>query len=189
MRLPSLSSRPFSTGSGPTGQKAGLDGRPSAGILAAIAALLFGTTVFAQRALAMDGIPTLSVVGLRYATAALLLLSFLASRGLPLQPERGERLRAAGLGAVGYALQAVLFYQALRNGSAGTVAMLFYVYPAIVLVIEVLTGRLRPGLVFLLSVLLATSGAAMVVGSGRSVEVTPAGAVLALASAACIAVS
>ncbi len=50
----------------------------------------------------------------------------------------------SSLGAGGYALQAVLFYLALRHGSAGTVAMLFYVYPAIVVLIEVVIGRVRP---------------------------------------------
>jgi len=157
-------------------------------MLAAIAALLFGVTVVSQRVLAVDEVPALSVVGLRYGIAALLLLSFLAVRGQPLMPERGERLRAALLGAGGYSLQAVLFYLALRNGSAGTVAMLFYVYPAIVLVIEVLTGRTFLGPVFVLCVLLACAGAAVVVGWGDTLQISPAGAGLALASAVCIAV-
>jgi drug/metabolite transporter (DMT)-like permease len=157
-------------------------------VLAAVAALLFGMTVVAQRALALDGVPALSVVGLRYAIGALLLLIFLAGRRQPLVPEAGERLRAIFLGAGGYAVQAVLFYLALRHGSAGSVAMLFYVYPAIVVLIEVVISRVRPGPLLLLSVLLACAGAAGVVTAGRAVQVTTLGAALALASAVCIAV-
>jgi drug/metabolite transporter (DMT)-like permease len=167
--------------------------RPSAdpvraSVLAAVAALLFGMTVVAQRALALDDVPALSVIGLRYAIGALLLVVFLAARRQPLVPEAGERLRAVLLGAGGYAVQAVLFYLALGHGSAGTVAMLFYVYPAIVVLIEVVIGRVRPGPLLLLSVLLACAGAAGVVTAGRAVQVTPLGAGLALASAVCIAV-
>ena len=154
--------------------------RPSAdparaSVLAAVAALLFGMTVVAQRALALDGVPALSVVGLRYAIGALLLLIFLAGRRQPLVPEAGERLRAIFLGAGGYAVQAVLCYPALRHGSAGSVAMLFYVYPAIVVLIEVVISRVRPGPLLLLSVLLACAGAAGVVTAGRAVQVTPSG--------------
>ncbi|XAW58000.1 DMT family transporter [Blastococcus sp. HT6-4] len=163
-------------------------GPARAGALAAVAALLFGITIVAQRALALDGVPALSVVGLRYGIGALLLLVFLAGRREPLVPEAGERLRAILLGAGGYAIQAVLFYLALRHGSAGTVAMLFYVYPAIVVLIEVVFGRVRPGPLILLSVLLACSGAAVVVTAGRAVQVTLVGAGLALTSAVCIAV-
>jgi drug/metabolite transporter (DMT)-like permease len=163
-------------------------GSAPAGVLAAIAALLFGMTVVAQRALALDGVPAMSVVGLRYAIGAALLLVFLAGRRQPLVPEAGERLRAILLGAGGYAIQAVLFYQALRHGSAGSVAMLFYVYPAIVVLIEVVVGRVRPNPLLILSVLLACAGAAGVVTAGRAVQVTALGAGLALSSAVCIAV-
>jgi drug/metabolite transporter (DMT)-like permease len=144
-------------------------------VLAAVAALLFGITVVAQRALALDGVPALSIVGLRYVIGALLLLIFLAGRRQALVPEAGERLRAILLGAGGYAVQAVLFYLALRHGSAGSVAMLFYVYPAIVVLIEVVIGRVRPGPLLLLSVLLACAGAAGVVTAGRAVQVTASG--------------
>lgn len=168
-------------------------GKPSgdparAGVLAACAALLFGLTVVAQRALALDSVPALSVVGLRYGLAVVLLLGFLAARRQPLVPEAGERLRAVLLGAGGYAVQAVLFYQALRHGSAGSVTMLFYVYPAMVVLLEVAIGRVRPGPVLILSVVLACVGTAGMVTAGRAVQVTALGALLALASAVCITV-
>lgn len=156
-------------------------------LLSVVAAVLFGVTVVAQRALAVDGLPALTVVGLRYAVASLLLLAFASVRGYPLLPVPGERLRALLLGGAGYALQAVLFYLALGEGSAGTVAMLFYVYPAIVMVLEALSGRVRPSPVVVLGVLLACSGAGVVVAAGREVQVSTAGAALALASGACIA--
>jgi drug/metabolite transporter (DMT)-like permease len=160
---------------------------PPPAVLSAAAAVLFVVTVVAQRALAVDEVPALTVVGLRYAIASGLLLVFLSLRGRPLLPAPGERVRAVLLGGAGYALQAVLFYLALRQGSAGTVAMLFYVYPAIVMVLEVLTGRVRPGPVFVLGVLLACAGAGVVVAAGSGVYVSPAGAALAVASGACIA--
>jgi drug/metabolite transporter (DMT)-like permease len=144
--------------------------------------------VVAQRAVARGGLPALTAVGLRYAIAAALLLVVLAARGRPVLPAPGERLRAFALGAVGYAVQAVLFYSALRYGAAGTVALLFYVYPAIVLCLEAVTGRLRAGPGLAVAVVLACAGAGVVVSAGEAAYVTRTGAALALASALCIAV-
>jgi drug/metabolite transporter (DMT)-like permease len=152
-----------------------------------MAAMLFGITVVAQRALAVEGVPALTVVGLRYGVAAAVLLTFLAVRRRSALPVRGERVRALCLGG-GYALQAALFYLALQHGSAGTVALLFYVYPAMIMAIEVGIGRVRPGPVFVLALFLACAGAGVVVVTGRGVHVSAAATALALASAVCIAV-
>ena len=58
-------------------------------------------------------------------------------------PEPGERLRAAMLGMVGYVVHSTLVYLALAHGTAAAVAMVFYLYPAVVAVLE-LVLRLRP---------------------------------------------
>lgn len=163
--------------------------RPRLGLLAASgSATAFGVTIVTQRQLAKNGLSVATTLGLRFGCAALLLALYLVIRRAPLLPARGERRWALLLGAIGYAGEASLFYLALQRGSAGAVSLLFYSYPAMVTVLEVAL-RLRPpraltfGVVFL-----STAGATLIVVTGDSVSITPAGVGFALASAAAISV-
>lgn len=162
--------------------------RPGFGVLAACgSATAFGVTIVTQRRLATNGLSVATTLGLRFAVAATLLLAFLAIRRAPLLPLPGERRWALLLGGLGYAGEAALFYLALQRGSAGAVSLLFYSYPAIVTVLEVVL-RLRPpraltfGVVFL-----STAGATLIVVTGDKVSITPAGVAFALGAAASIA--
>ena len=87
------------------------------------------------------------------------------------------------LGAVGYAGEAALFYLALQRGSAGAVSLLFYAYPAIVTLLEVVL-RLRPPRLLAFGVVaLSTAGSFLVVATGDRVSITPAGIGFALGAA------
>ena len=115
--------------------------------------------------------------------SALVLFGLLAVLRRGLLPARGERLRPLLLGAVGYALESALFYSALQRGTAAAVALLFYAYPAIVTVLELVTGVVAVSVRLLAALALSVAGTALIVVSGGNVAITSAGILLALGSA------
>jgi drug/metabolite transporter (DMT)-like permease len=160
------------------------DRDPRLGVLAATgSATAFGVTIVTQRQIAKNGLGVTTTLGLRFGIAAVLLLAFLAVRRAPLLPVPGERRWALLLGCVGYAGEAALFYMALQRGSAGAVSLLFYAYPAIVTVLEVVL-RLRPPRLLTFGVVaLSTVGVTLIVVAGDSVSISAAGVGFALAAA------
>jgi drug/metabolite transporter (DMT)-like permease len=90
---------------------------------------------------------------------------------------------AVGLGAVGYATQASLFFSALQLMDASLLALILYTYPAMVTVVAVLLGRdrLTPARGFALAA--ASAGTLLVLLGAGGVGFHPVGALLAFASA------
>lgn len=120
--------------------------------------------------------------------SSLALFALLAALRRPLVPLPGERLRPLLLGAIGYALESALFYAALQRGTAAAVALLFYVYPALVTVLEIVLGRARLHPRLAMALTLSAGGTAAVAVAGGDVDISRAGIVLALGSAASFAV-
>jgi drug/metabolite transporter (DMT)-like permease len=85
---------------------------------------------------------------------------------------------------VAYAVEATLFFSALERGTAAAATLVFYVYPAMVTVAELVRGQERPHRATFVALGLSTCGTAIVVVGGGRVSVTPAGVVFALAAAA-----
>lgn len=155
---------------------------------ATAAASCFGVTIVVQRRLASGGLGFTTALGIRFAIAAATLLGLLALLGIPPVPVRGERARTLLLGVVGYATEAMVFYLALERGSAGAVALLFYAYPAFVVLLEAAL-RLTPLRLRTVAALVAsTAGTALVVAGGGTVSISGTGVALALGSAGCFAV-
>jgi drug/metabolite transporter (DMT)-like permease len=146
-------------------------------------AAAFGVTIVVQRELATRGLPVTTALGVRFGIAAVVLLVLLAATGQPVRPVPGERLRAALLGGVGYAVEAGLFYLALRRGSAGAVALLFYAYPAVVTLIEVALRTVPASLRTFGVLALSSTGAMLIVVSGGEVAISGGGVAYALAAA------
>jgi drug/metabolite transporter (DMT)-like permease len=146
-------------------------------------ATAFGVTIVVQRRLASRGLSVTAALAVRFGIAGAVLLAYLALRGAPLRPVRGERSRALLLGAIGYAGEAALFYLALQRGSAAAVSLLFYAYPAIVTLLEVVLRLRPPRPMAFVVVALSTLGAVLVVVTGGSVSITPGGVGYALAAA------
>ena len=156
----------------------------SRGLVVGLATVvMFGTVVVMQRLLIEEGIATEAAVGLRYLVGGVVCLAILAALRRPLAPVRGERLKAFLLGALVYGMQAVLFYQALQHGTVATVSLLFYTYPALVLIASLALGLRRWSWYAAAAALMSAGGAALVVLSGRQVGIDPTGIALALASA------
>jgi drug/metabolite transporter (DMT)-like permease len=138
--------------------------------LAVAAAFSFGCTILFSRIVARDGLAPSVALGIRFGCAGFLLLCVLAIRRRPLLPPVGERFRAIGLGLFVYAIESTFFYMGLERGTAAAVALIFYAYPAVVAVAEVVMGATRLRARTVVALLLAVSGSAIVaVGGGRVV--------------------
>jgi drug/metabolite transporter (DMT)-like permease len=105
---------------------------------------------------------------LRFAIAAPLLLAVAAAtgalRGLP----RRSVLAGLGMGAIGYALQSGLYFTALERMDASLLALILYVYPALVLIGAVALGRERASKRRIAALLIALAGAALVLAGAAS---------------------
>lgn len=148
----------------------------------------YGVTIVCNRALAERGFGPHATLSIRFGVSAAALFVLLALRRHPLVPVAGERLRPLLLGAIGYAIESSLFYAALQRGTAAAVALLFYVYPAIVTVAELSVGRIRATRRLLGALGLSGAGTALIVVTGGDVSISPAGIVFALAAAISFAV-
>ena len=155
-------------------------------LLAAAGAISYGVTVVIGRDLAGAGVGSATALAARFAVAGGILLALLQVRRVPLATSRRGVVTGLVLGAW-YSMQSAFFFSALERGTAAAVTLVFYVFPAMVTVVEVLRGRerLRRSLVGALA--LSSAGTAVVVIGGGDVAITVAGLLFALAAAATFA--
>lgn len=162
-------------------------------LLCLLSAACFGAmAVFGK--LAYDaGMSPETLVLLRFWLATAVLVALLArprsrSRG-PVVPVSRPRLTASlaltalGLGALGYATQATLYFSALERMDAALVALVLYTYPALVTLAAALLGRERLTPARVAALVGASCGTLLVLVGAGAVELDPIGAVLALGSA------
>lgn len=154
------------------------------GVLAGAAAGLgYAFTVIFGSRLADAGLTSPTVLSIRFFVSGVILCALTALRGGSLLPVRGERLGIFALGAVGYMTESSLFFAGISRGSAAAVTLLFYVYPAIVMVIESVQNRQRPSRRILGSLALSIVGSALVAGAAGDVGIDRLGVVFALLAA------
>ena len=106
-------------------------------VLVAISAAGFGTLAIFGRYAYADGMDSLTILFLRFALAAILMLAVLFIRREQF-PRGSVLLRLIGMGAIGYVGQAFAYLTALKYASAGLVALLLYLYPIFVALLAVL---------------------------------------------------
>lgn len=162
--------------------------RTRGALLAVASALSYAVTIVVGRSLAKAGLGPDTVLGIRFSLGGAILLAVLLIRRGPLLPAPGERLAAMLLGLVGYGTESTLFYLGLEHGTAAAVTLLFYAYPALVTVYELVTGRARQRGRQLSALLLAGAGLALVVGAGSSLSISRVGVLFALGSATTFAI-
>ncbi|MCX5121726.1 DMT family transporter [Micromonospora sp. NBC_00362] len=90
---------------------------------------------------------------------------------------------AVGLGAIGYAMQASLFFSALQVMDTSLLALIFYTYPVMVTVVAVLVGRDRLTPARGAALAAASGGILLVLLGAGGISFHPGGALLAFASA------
>jgi drug/metabolite transporter (DMT)-like permease len=154
------------------------------GVAAGMAgSLAFGITIVIGRSLARAGIAASAVLAIRFGIGGAVLLAILAASRRPLLPAAGERVAAVLLGGFGYSIESTFFYLGLAHGTASAVSLLFYVYPALVVVLELLVLRIAPARRTIGCLVLSAAGTLLVVVSAGGVRISTLGVVYALASA------
>ncbi len=144
------------------------DGRRLDLALGAAGAFAFGCTILFSRTVARDNLPPPVALGIRFGVAGLLLLGVLVVTRRPLLPPPGERIFAITLGFAVYAVESTCFYLGLEHGTAAAVALIFYAYPAVIAITEVVLGAARWRARTFVALALAVSGSAVVaIGGGR----------------------
>lgn len=154
--------------------------------LVILSAVAFGFIGLFGRWAKADGLPIPTMLFLRFSIASLLLGLLVVVRREPL-PRGGALAGLAAMGAVFYAGQASFYFAALDHAPIGIVALLLYLFPAIVAILSrlFLKERLTPAR--LTALLLALTGTALTVwpalsaGTGRRAE--PLGILLGLGAA------
>ena len=149
-------------------------------VLIVVSAIGFGTLPILARLAYSAGADAPTVLLLRYVIAAVVMVVMVVARKTPL-PRGRIFLGMILMGAIGYVGQSLAYFTALTLASASLVALLLYLYPAIVTVLSVLFLKERFTPVKLGALLLALVGTALTIGPTGSGRMP--GILLALAAA------
>jgi drug/metabolite transporter (DMT)-like permease len=137
-------------------------------LLCLLSAAGFGAMAIFGKLAYDEGVEVGDLLLVRFALAAAVLLAVAgaagALRGLP----RRSVLAGLAMGAIGYATQAGLFFGALERMDASLLALILYVYPALVLVGAVALGRERASTRRIAALVIALSGVALVLAGAAS---------------------
>ena len=147
-------------------------------------AVAFGAlAVFGK--LAFDaGVGVLTVLFVRFAVAAAVLwAATLRTPGALQRTATRTVVAALALGAIGYALQAGLFFAALQRMDASLLSMILYTYPAMVTAAAIALGRETPSRRRIGALLVSSSGVALVLVGGAGHGFDWLGAAMGLGAA------
>ena len=174
-------------------------GRGAGVALCLLSACGFGLmAIFAKEAYAA-GLGVTTLLAARFVLAAALLWAIVALRARRpaatagvaarrTRPGRRVILAGLGLGAIGYAAQAGLFFSALRHIDVSLTSLLLYTYPALVFCGAVALRREHITPWKALALALASAGAALVLLGGGTGGLEATGVALALGAGAAYAV-
>jgi drug/metabolite transporter (DMT)-like permease len=145
-----------------------------------VSAVSFGVMpIFARYAYA-DGMNTATLLFLRFTIASLVMLGVMRKTGATF-PRGRTFWGIAAMGGVGYVGQSFSYFTALNYASASLVALLLYVYPALVTVLSALFFKEHLTRRKIVALVLASAGTALIVGLGGAAK--PLGIFFGLAAA------
>lgn len=151
-----------------------------AGVLAGLG---YAFTVICGRNLSKAHLNVTTVLSIRFGVSGFVLVCVCLVRRVAPRPVREEWLGIFLLGAIGYMIESSFFFAAIARGSTAAVSLLFYVYPALVTVIEAVRGRRLPSRLVMGALGLSITGSALVAGATGHVDIERLGVVFALCSA------
>ena len=161
------------------------DARRRAGVaLCLVSAFGFGLMAILAKEAYRAGLGVVSLLAARFVLAACVFWAIVALRRGRARPPRRVVVAGLALGALGYSVQAGLFFSALERIDASLASLLLYTYPALVFCGTVALGRERVTPCKALALALATAGAALVLLGGGTRSVETLGIALALGAAA-----
>ncbi|GIE76862.1 hypothetical protein Aph02nite_28120 [Actinoplanes philippinensis] len=128
------------------------------------------------------GVTPSALLLVRFTMAALLLAGLLAIRPAA-RPGTRTVITALALGALGFATQATLYFEALRVMDASLLSLILYTYPLMVTAAAVLLRRERMTRSRALALGIASAGTLLVLLGAGAGTLSPAGAALGFGSA------
>ncbi|WP_433830747.1 DMT family transporter [Actinoplanes sp. CA-015351] len=157
-------------------------------VLCLVSAVCFGALGIFGKLAFEAGVSPSALLLIRFGLAAVVMAAFLAIRRDRLTQRKiktpGKLLAAAlALGALGYAAQASLYFEALHRMDASLLSLVFYLYPLLVTVTAVALGRDRLTPAKVAALLAASAGVLLVLLGAGGVAIDPIGVILAFASA------
>jgi drug/metabolite transporter (DMT)-like permease len=130
------------------------------------------------------GVGVATLLFVRFAIATPVLWAAVALRGaVPTTVDRGVLGRAFALGAVGYAMQAGLYFLALQRMDASVLSLILYSYPALVTGAAILLGREPANRRRLVALVTASGGLVLVLAGAGAGDFDLAGAALGAGAA------
>ena len=144
-------------------------------LLCLLSAAGFGAMAIFGKLAYDAGVEVGDLLLLRFALAAALLLAVAAATGALRGVPRRSVLAGLGMGAIGYATQSGLYFSALERMDASLLALILYVYPALVLIGAVALGRERASVRRVAALLIALAGTALVLAGAASGQPRRAG--------------
>lgn len=161
------------------------DRRRRAGLAAClVSAAGFGALPVLGKAAYDAGLGPLALLWGRFGLAAIAFWFLVVFVVKPSRPPAGLVLAGLLMGALGYAVEAGLFFAALERVDASLVELLLYAYPAVVTAVALGSGREAPAPRLLAALALATLGVVGVFAGSLAGGVDPAGLALGLGAAA-----
>lgn len=157
--------------------------RPVGTVLCLISAACYGVmAVFGK--LAFDqGVPLDGLLLARFGLAGAVLLTLAIARGAFRQVRGRAVLIGLAMGAVGLSLQAGLYFSALTHMDASLVALIFYVYPVLVVAGAIVLRREGASVRRCGALVIALAGIGLVLAGATSGGVDLPGALLAAGAA------
>lgn len=157
-------------------------------LLIIISAAAFGTLGIFARLSYADGADPLTVLMLRFALAAPIMLVLMALRRAPI-PRGWTLVGLILMGGLGYVGQSFSYFTAVSLASPGLVALILYTYPAMVTVLAALFLRERLSALTVSVLVIALAGTALTLGPAiATAQTQPLGIVFALAGAVIYAI-
>lgn len=132
-------------------------------ILVAISAVSFGLMPIFAKIAYSTGVSTFTLLFLRFLVGAVFMFSLLHFRKMQV-PSNKEKLIFFFLGAIGYVGQSFCYFMALNYASPGTVSLLFYIYPALVMMGSAVIFKEKITCQKILSLCFALAGAFAIIG-------------------------
>src|SRR6478609_2856665 len=137
-------------------------------LLCLLSAAGFGAMAIFGKLAYDAGVEADQLLLLRFALATPLLLAVAAATGALRGLSRGSVLAGLAMGAIGYAMQSGLYFNALERMDASLLALILYIYPALVLIGAVALGRERASARRVTALLIALTGTALVLVGAAS---------------------
>ncbi|WP_433017160.1 DMT family transporter [Kribbella sp. CA-294648] len=152
-------------------------------LLCLLSAACFGAMAIFGKLAYGAGVGLGDLLLLRFMFAAAALLAIAGATGAFRGLSRRSVVAGLAMGGIGYATQAGLFFGALERMDASLLALILYVYPALVMLGAIALGREKASPRRIAALLIASSGTALVLGGAAAGGLNPLGAAMGLGSA------